>query len=81
MQHALTDRLVDTATAADILGLSPATLKYWRVTGHRAGPVFVRLGTRPASEANRGSQVRYSLRALQRWIAARTVRVGKAAKR
>jgi predicted DNA-binding transcriptional regulator AlpA len=38
----VTDELLDTEAVARIAGLSPVTLRKWRMTG--AGPRFVRLG-------------------------------------
>jgi predicted DNA-binding transcriptional regulator AlpA len=38
----MTDELFDTEAVADYTGLSPVTLRRWRMTG--AGPRFVRLG-------------------------------------
>lgn len=61
------DRLLTTHEAAWFLRVSPATLKYWRVRGRRAGPNFIRLGGR----------VRYSLKHLRCYISERTVRVAR----
>jgi Helix-turn-helix domain len=58
------DRLLTTSQAARMLGVSPATVKWWRTWAHR-GPDFVKLG--PGKSA-----VRYSLKALRRFIAERT---------
>ena len=38
----MTDELFDTQAVASYTGLSPVTLRKWRMTG--AGPRFVRLG-------------------------------------
>jgi DNA-binding transcriptional MerR regulator len=38
------DRLIDQRAAADLLGVSPSTLNYWRATGR--GPAFVRISAR-----------------------------------
>ena len=38
----MTDELLDTDAVARFAGLSPVTLRKWRMTG--AGPRFVRLG-------------------------------------
>ena len=40
------EQLLDTARAADHLGLSPRTLEKWRTAG--GGPPFVKLGRRVA---------------------------------
>ena len=59
------DQLLTTAQAAKLLAFPPATLAYWRVKGHRAGPPFIRLGHR----------IRYALSDLREWIAAGRVTV------
>ena len=50
------DALLDTPTAADRLGLKPATLETWRWSGK--GPPFLKLGGR----------VRYRQQDLNRWL-------------
>jgi hypothetical protein len=47
---------------AKMLGISPNTLKYWRVTGVKKGPPFIRLN------GNVGA-VRYPDDMLRRWVA------------
>jgi hypothetical protein len=51
------DRLLDTATAATVLGVSPATLRFWRIKGR--GPRFVAL--------SRGA-IRYRLSGLHEYL-------------
>ena len=52
-------RYLDTRQAAEIVGLSPRTLEYYRTTGQ--GPAFFKLGGR----------VRYSVAEIERWVRAR----------
>ena len=52
------EHLLDTARAADHLGLSARTLEKWRTTG--GGPLFVKLGRRVA----------YRIADLDSWVAA-----------
>ena len=54
--------LIRTEDAAELLGLSPATLHHWRSRGE--GPQFVKLG----------GAVRYRPEDLEKWIASRTVK-------
>ncbi len=56
-------QLVDERRAAEILGMQVRTLQQWRVSGR--GPEFVKPG---------GRAVRYSLEALDAFIAKNTVR-------
>lgn len=49
--------LVDTETAAEMLGLAPRTLEKWRWQG--GGPPFIRVSSRC---------VRYATKDLDRWI-------------
>jgi len=56
------DTLIDTQTAASILGISPVTLTIWRCQRERDQPAFVRVGRRA---------VRYSRAELARWIDSR----------
>jgi hypothetical protein len=51
-------RLLDQKAAAEFLGLSPATLAWWRVVGR--GPTFIRISSR---------DVRYRARDLQDFVA------------
>ncbi len=55
----MTDELLDTLTVARYAGLSPVTLRKWRMTG--AGPRFVRLGR----------AVRYRRAELDAWLSRR----------
>ena len=57
-----TDCLVNTATAAGILGVSHWTLRAWRAQDNPQSPPFVRVG---------GKAVRYSRAALARWAESR----------
>ena len=52
-------RYVDTRQAAQMVGLSPRTMEYYRTTGQ--GPAFSRLGGR----------VRYAVSDIERWVRAR----------
>lgn len=52
-----TAKLIDTADAAELLGLAPRTLMRWRV--ERSGPTFIRIGNR---------SVRYRPSDLDAWI-------------
>lgn len=56
--------LVDAATAAKALGVTPGTLNVWRCTGRYPLP-FVKVGR----------SVRYRVRDLERFIDSRTVGV------
>jgi hypothetical protein len=56
---ALPDRLVDRPTAAEFLGLSPATLATWASAG--CGPALVKMS------AGRSGAVRYRLSELERF--------------
>lgn len=56
-------RLLTTQEAAQLLAISPETLKWWRRRGQRTGPDFIRLGKR----------VRYSLQGLNSYLNRRTV--------
>jgi hypothetical protein len=60
-----TERLLTTGEAAELLAVSPDTLKDWRCRWHRRGPEYIRVG---------GSRIRYSLQALRRYVRSRTVR-------
>lgn len=62
----MTPNILDTAGAAEYLGLSCPTLERFRLTGN--GPVFAKLTPGP-----RGS-VRYRRADLDEWLAARLVR-------
>jgi len=53
--------LLDTAAAAQVLGLQPRTLEHWR--SKRRGPAFIRLSA---------TRVRYALDDLESWLQART---------
>jgi len=53
----MTKRVLRTAEAASYVGLSPATLEKYRLTGD--GPRFVRLG---------GRAVGYDIADLDRWL-------------
>jgi predicted DNA-binding transcriptional regulator AlpA len=55
----MTDELLDTEAVARYAGLSPVTLRKWRMTG--AGPRFVRLGR----------AVRYRRAELDAWLSRR----------
>lgn len=55
-------RLLSPKELADILGVTPATLERWRVSGD--GPKFVKLGNRAHSP------VRYRVEDVQAFIAA-----------
>lgn len=55
----MNEKLLDSATVAEIIGLAPTTLAKRRVSGD--GPPFVKLGAR----------VLYPARELQEWIEAR----------
>jgi hypothetical protein len=52
-------RLLGTRDAAAFLRLSPATLRWWRVKGHRAGPTYYKLHK---------NAVRYSREDLMAWL-------------
>ncbi len=52
-------RYVDTREAAQMVGLSPRTMEYYRTTGQ--GPAFSKLGGR----------VRYAVSEIERWVRAR----------
>ncbi|MGH9350875.1 MAG: helix-turn-helix transcriptional regulator [Terriglobia bacterium] len=56
--------LLNTEQAAAFLGLSPDTLKFWRVNGHQNGPPFYKLHRRA---------VRYSMDDLKAWLRLRRV--------
>lgn len=56
----MNNELLDTTAAAGYLGVSRVTLESWRLK--RIGPAWIRLGDR---------LVRYELRDLRAWIAAR----------
>jgi len=58
---------LNTQEVATLLGVNPATLKWWRVRAHRAGPDFIKMG----------NLVRYSLADLMGWIDSRKVRIYK----
>lgn len=62
------ERLLTTKEAAEFLSISPNTLKFWRVRGHRFGPTFIRLG-------GAGGEVRYSPRDLAAYVRDRSVQV------
>jgi hypothetical protein len=62
-------RELTTADAARLLSISPATLYWWRLRGHEAGPNFVRFSQR--------GRVRYELQALRAFIRRRTVEIPK----
>ena len=57
------DPLLTTRQAADFLGVSPATLEYWRSRRPGQGPPYFRLGARRP-----GSPIRYSLGTLRRYL-------------
>lgn len=59
-------RLVDTKTAAEMLGATPSRLEQWRHRG--VGPVYVKVG----------QSVRYPVDELERFIEANTVRPAEA---
>lgn len=59
--HATEDGLLDTAEAARVLGISPATLNTWR--SRRLGPRWVAVSARA---------VRYQRRALDEFIERQT---------
>ena len=52
-------RYLDTRQAAEMIGLSPRTMEYYRTTGE--GPAFYKLGGR----------VRYAVSEIERWVRAR----------
>ena len=54
--------LINTEAVAELLGLSPATLRLWRSTGK--GPQFVK----------RGGAVRYRTEDLEEWVASHIVK-------
>lgn len=54
--------LINTEAVAELLGLSPATLRLWRSTGK--GPQFVKCG----------GAVRYRTEDLEEWVASRIVK-------
>jgi excisionase family DNA binding protein len=58
------DCLLSTDQAAELLGISPWTLKFWRTRTRDRGPDFIRLG----------ALVRYSRQALEQFIRKQTVR-------
>jgi predicted DNA-binding transcriptional regulator AlpA len=62
----MTPEILDTAGAAEYLGLSTPTLERFRLTG--AGPAFAKL-----SPGNRGP-VRYRRADLDAWVASKLVR-------
>ncbi len=62
----MTPEILDTAGAAEYLGLSTPTLERFRLTG--AGPVFAKLSPRP-----RGA-VRYRRSDLDAWLASKLIR-------
>lgn len=51
--------LMNTKEAAAYLGLSSATLRFWRVRKHRSGPAYYKL--------HKGA-VRYSCEDLEGWL-------------
>lgn len=55
-------RLLDTPAAADVLGISPETMRKWRHRG--IGPAYVQLSR---------SQVRYRIADLDKWIKSRLI--------
>ena len=50
-----------TREVAELLGISPATLRWWRATGGKVGPPSITLGTR---------SVKYRRASVMAWIAA-----------
>jgi len=56
--------LLDTAAAAEYLGLAPTTLSTWRWSGgpEGGGPPYIRLSSR---------RIRYRRRDLDRWLTSR----------
>lgn len=67
-----TDSLIDTATAAGILGVSHWTLRAWRTQDNPQNPPFVRVGPKA---------VRYSRAALARWAESRQCQPPDAARK
>jgi hypothetical protein len=61
------DRLVATAEAAQLLGLTPKTLREWRC--NRMGPAALKLGT------GRQGRVLYRLSSLEAWVRANVTTV------
>ena len=59
----VTDKLLSSTEAAEILGIQPRTLEFWRQRG-AVGPKFIRYSARC---------VRYRLSDLQAWVSAREV--------
>lgn len=62
------DRLLTTRQAAEVVGLSPKTLRQLRCD--RQGPRCLKAG------ASKQARVRYPLSALEAWVAGMTVRGG-----
>ena len=62
----MTPEILDTAGAAEYLGVSCPTLERFRLTG--AGPVFAKL-----TPGNRGA-VRYRRADLDSWVASKLIR-------
>ena len=58
-------RLLTTEEAAQLLAIRPATLRWWRVSTHRSGPNFLRIGGR----------IRYAVGDINSYLMGRTVRV------
>lgn len=59
--HTVSDNLLTTQKVATLLGISEATLRFWRHKGK--GPAFVRVGR----------VVRYKRKEIERWIVSRSV--------
>ncbi|HEV2499278.1 MAG TPA: helix-turn-helix domain-containing protein [Terriglobia bacterium] len=57
--------LLDTEHAAEFVGLSPATLKWWRTRNRKCGPPYFRLHK---------NAIRYSRADLEVWLRERRVR-------
>jgi predicted site-specific integrase-resolvase len=65
----IAEKLLSPTEAAQILGIQPRTLEFWRQRG-RVGPKFIRYSARC---------VRYRLSDLQAWVGAREVNTETAA--
>ncbi|TQR82811.1 helix-turn-helix domain-containing protein [Mycobacterium hodleri] len=50
-----------TREVADLIGLSPATLRWWRMQGGKVGPPSITMGTR---------SVKYRRTSVMAWLAA-----------
>jgi hypothetical protein len=65
----IAEKLLSPTQAAEILGIQPRTLEFWRQRGG-VGPKFIRYSARC---------VRYRLSDLQAWVASREVNTGASA--